>query len=160
MAEERSTNVTLNSKGMEAFVSDPLATHLFERPGERRLLLIEVHTNKRVLNENGTRRVHLSVDSAEVIPEEHETRFRDVMRALYLNRPDDFGQGRVPIEGELAQDPDDALAAAAAPIEEEMPVGPGNEGGEDQPEGWDGDTEPKDPKGDEKVLAFSSGRKK
>jgi hypothetical protein len=177
MAEERTTNVTLNAKGMEAYISDGLAEHLFGRPGERRLLLIEVHTNKRVLNENGTRRVHLSIDDAEVIPEEHETRFRDVMRALYLNRPDDSGQERMPIEGEMAQKPEDALDAAAAPIEateepdaDDDPApaktakgakGKAAKATEEPPEGWDGNTEPESgDESDSRVLSFSAGAKK
>ena len=142
MSEERTHNVTLKAKGMEAFVSEDVAQHLFNRPGERRLMLIEVHTTKRELNENGTKRVMLSLDTAELIPEEFEVRFRDAMRALYLNREDETGQTHIPVDGETVQDRDSALDGAAAAIEETVESEPEDEDAAPTEDGeWSGDTD-------------------
>lgn len=92
MAESRSFNASLNSKGLDQSVSEEQARRMCATQGQSSLFLIDAHHGKLVTDEDGTQRIHLIIDTAELVPTEHEDRVRRFMRALYLARPDQYGQ--------------------------------------------------------------------
>jgi len=92
MTEKRDWNSKLLAKGLEQFVSEEQARGMAVHQGSRYLLLLEVHSGKKVVNEDGSQVVSLVADQVELVPADHENRVREFMRALYLNRPDQFGQ--------------------------------------------------------------------
>lgn len=92
MAEKRSFNVGLNRKGLEAFVSEEQARHMVTTPGAHSVFIIEAHHGPYLTNEDGSITMSLIIDQVELIPDEQEDLVRRYQRALYLQRPDAYGQ--------------------------------------------------------------------
>lgn len=116
MAEKRDYNVSLNSKGLEASVSEDQARRICNTQGQHSLFLIDAHHGPYVTNEDGTIKMNLIIDGAELVPVEHEDRVRRFMRALYLARPDQFGQQAFETD-EDGPTVDDAAAQVDALVE-------------------------------------------
>jgi hypothetical protein len=126
MAEKRKNNATMNSKGVEASVSDEQVGAMIARQGQTSLLLVEV-THGAYSNElDGSHRLALVPGQIELVPQEQEDRVRRFMRALYLARPDQFGQeafdGATPGEPKLADTASD-LDAVVETNDEGEPTG-------------------------------------
>lgn len=131
MAERRDYNSKMNAKGLEAFVSEEQARHMTSHQGHRYLLIVEVHSGKKVVDEDGSETANLVPDLVELIPPEQEDRVRTFMRALYMSRPDQFGQQAFESLSDKEPTTDEAGAALDAAVEL-------NDDGE--PTGmWDGD---------------------
>lgn len=110
MTEKRNYNASLNARGLEAFVSEAQARRMCSSQGAHSLLIIDAHHGKLVTDEDGTQRIHLVADSVELVTDEHTERVQRFMRALYMARPDQYGQTafETPTDGEV---PLDAAAA-------------------------------------------------
>lgn len=151
MAEKRDWNVGLNAKGLEKSVSEEQARRICTTQGAHSMFIIDAHHGPFVTHEDGSIKMHLIIDGAELIPVEHEDRVRTFMRALYLARPDQFGQEAF----EEASPGDVPLDSAAAGLDALVEKDP--ESGE--PLGiWDGSNEPspeEDPAAEPNVVAFS-----
>ena len=173
MAESRAYNATLNSKGLDASVSEEQARRMCATQGSHSLFLIDAHHGKLVVDEDGTQRIHLIIDTAELVPTEHEDRVRRFMRALYLGRPDQYGQEA--FEGTTGDEPTitDTAAALDAVVETdeewtETGIWDPNQGAQNPGEcaypgcvldiGHDGDHEypPVDEPAPDNVVSFSS----
>lgn len=92
MAEKRSYNSKLNAKGLEQSVSEEQARHMATHQGSTYLFIVQAHAGPKVVNEDGSEVVSLIPDLVELVPAEHGERLRRYQRALYLSRPDQFGQ--------------------------------------------------------------------
>ena len=110
MPEQRSYNSTLLSKGLEASVSEEQARAMCSSQGRHSVLIVDARHGKLITNEDGTQRIMLVADQVELIPEEHTARVRAFMRALYLARPEQYGQEPFETAGE--GEPNVATAAA------------------------------------------------
>lgn len=106
MAESRNFNASLNAKGLDGAVTEEQARRMCATQGSSSLFIIEAHHGKLVTDEDGTQRIHLVADTVELIPDEHEDRVRTFMRALYMARPDQYGQAafETPGDGEVPLD--------------------------------------------------------
>jgi hypothetical protein len=92
MAEKRKYNSGMNAKGLENSVSEDQARHMATHQGHTYVFIVEAHSGPKVVGEDGSEKVSLIPDLVELVPAEHEARVRTFMRALYLTRPDQFGQ--------------------------------------------------------------------
>lgn len=92
MAEKRKYNSGMNAKGLENSVSEDQARHMATHQGHTYVFIVEAHSGPKVVGEDGSEKVSLIPDLIELVPTEHEARVRTFMRALYLTRPDQFGQ--------------------------------------------------------------------
>lgn len=92
MAEKRKYNSGMNAKGLENSVSEDQARHMATHQGHTYVFIVEAHSGPKVVGEDGSEKVSLIPDLVELVPTEHEGRVRTFMRALYLTRPDQFGQ--------------------------------------------------------------------
>jgi hypothetical protein len=92
MADKRRYNSKLNAKGLEASVSEDQAGGMCRHQGSRYVFIIEAHAGPKMVEEDGSETVSLIPDLVELVPAEQEERVRTFMRALYLARPEQFGQ--------------------------------------------------------------------
>lgn len=92
MADKRKFNAGLNSKGLDKFVTEEQARAMCVHQGSRYLFIIEAHAGPKVVDEDGSETVKLIADTVELVPEDHEERVREFKRALYLSRPEQYGQ--------------------------------------------------------------------
>lgn len=113
MAEKRDYNSKMNSKGLEASVSEEQARGMCQNQGTRYLLLVEVHAGKKTVDEDGSETVNLIPDMVELVPSEHEDAVRTMMKSLYARRP--AAQGQAVLEGTTGDGPTADEAAAALP---------------------------------------------
>lgn len=113
MAEKRKYNAGLNAKGLEDSVTEDQARHMAHHQGNTYLFITQAHAGPKVVAEDGSEKVSLIPDLVELVPAEHEERIRRFHRALYLNRPDQFGQAAF----EEATPGDVPLEAAAADVD-------------------------------------------
>ena len=90
--EKRGFLAKLNSKGLENSVSEDQARHMASHQGSRYMLVVEVHSGRKVIDEDGSETIHLIPDLVELVPPEHEDRVRKFQRALYMERPEQIGQ--------------------------------------------------------------------
>lgn len=133
MADARKYNSKLNSKGLEAAVSEDQARHMATHQGNTYVFLVQAHSGKKTVAEDGAEVVQLIPDLVELVPDEHAERIREFQRALYLARPDQFGQEA--FDGAAGNEP--TIAQTAAQIDAAVER---DESG--QPTGvWDGDTD-------------------
>lgn len=118
MAEKRDWNVGLNAKGLEGSVSEEQARRMCLSQGQTSMFIIEAHHGPYVTNEDGSIKMSLIIDQAELVPAEQEERTRRFKRALYLARPDQFGQAA--FDGATAGEPtiEDTAAGIDAATEE------------------------------------------
>jgi len=110
MAEQRKYNSGLNAKGLDKFVTEDQARGMCHHQGTSYLFIIEAHAGPKVVGEDGEETVKLIIDTAELIPAEHEERVREFKRALYLARPDQYGQEA--FEGATGDEPSVEQTAA------------------------------------------------
>jgi hypothetical protein len=113
MAEKRKYNAGLNAKGLEDSVSEDQARHMAHHQGNTYMFIVQAHSGPKVVAEDGSEKASLIPDLVELVPAEHEERIRRFHRALYLNRPDQFGQAAF----EEATPSDVPLEAAAADVD-------------------------------------------
>lgn len=92
MADKRKFNSKLNAKGLEASVSEDQARHMAQHQGNTYVFLVQAHSGPKTVAEDGSEVVSLIPDLVELVPDAHAERIREFQRALYLNRPDQFGQ--------------------------------------------------------------------
>lgn len=171
MSDKRQYNSKMNAKGLEASVSEEQARHMATHQGTTYVFLVQAHAGPKIVNEDGSEVVSLIPDLVELVPDAHAERIRELQRALYLARPDQFGQKAFET-GETGPTVDDAAASVDAVIERDEdgnPVGiwDGTEGSPGTSESnvvdgpWPGDTDypaqetaepPKKPRG---KAAFS-----
>lgn len=90
--EKRMYNATLNSKGLEKSVTEEQARGMVLSQGQHSLFIVDARHGKIEIAEDGTQRVSLVADQVEYVPSTHEDRVRTFMRALYLARPEQYGQ--------------------------------------------------------------------
>lgn len=112
MAEKRDYNAKMNAKGLEKSVSEEQARHMALHQGSTYLFIVQAHAGPKVVDEDGSEKVSLIPDLVELIPEDHAERLRVYQRALYLARPDQFGQEAF----ETGKD-EPSLDAAAADVD-------------------------------------------
>lgn len=133
MADKRMFNAKLNAKGLEKSVTEDQARHMVSTQGQHSLFIVDARHAVITIAEDGTQAINLVADQVEYVPPAHEDRVRTFMRALYLARPEQYGQEafETPKAGEV----DTATAGAALDAVVER-----DEKGE--PTGvWDGDTD-------------------
>lgn len=92
MAEKRKFNAGLNAKGLEDSVSEDQARHMAHHQGHTYTFIVQAHSGPKVVAEDGSEKASLIADLVELVPAEHEERVRRFHRALYLTRPEQFGQ--------------------------------------------------------------------
>jgi len=92
MAEKRDWNAKMNAKGLEQTITEEQAKHMALHQGATYLFIVQAHSGPKVVNEDGSEKVNLIPDLVELIPAEHAERLRRYQRALYLTRPEQFGQ--------------------------------------------------------------------
>jgi hypothetical protein len=92
MTEKRDYNAKMNAKGLEKSVSEEQARHMALHQGSTYLFIVQAHAGPKVVNEDGSEVVSLIPDLVELVPEDHAERIRRFQRALYMARPDQFGQ--------------------------------------------------------------------
>lgn len=92
MADKRRWNSHLNSKGLEQSVSEEQAREMCLHQGSAHVFIVQAHAGPKTVNEDGSEKVNLIPDHVELVPAEHAERLRRYQRALYLSRPDQFGQ--------------------------------------------------------------------
>jgi hypothetical protein len=110
MAEKRRYNSKINAKGLENSVSEEQAGVMCRNQGTRYVFIVEAHAGPKTVDEDGSETVSLIPDLVELVPGEQEERVRTFMRALYIARPDQFGQaafdgaspGEIPLEAAAA----------------------------------------------------------
>jgi len=168
MAEKRDFNAKMNAKGLEKAVSEEQARHMAHHQGATYLFIVQAHAGPKVVNEDGSEVVSLIPDLVELVPADHEERLRRYQRALYLARPDQFGQEAFEEVGKDEPSVDSAAADVEALVETDdkgQPTGIWEpEGGAlcpapdcDLEEGHDGDH--RIAKADDaNVVAFSGGK--
>lgn len=132
MTEKRTHNSKLNGKGLDASVTEEMARQMAENQGSRYLLLVEVHSGRKVVDEDGTETVQLVPDLVEVVPDEHAVQVRGLLNALVAQRPEQAGQ--LALQGQEAPD----VASAAAGVwdgDPDAPVGPEFDGQDEADDG-------------------------
>jgi hypothetical protein len=170
MAEKRLYNAKMNAKGLEKSVSEEQARGMALHQGSTSLFIVQAHAGPKVVNEDGSEVVSLIPDVVELVPEEHAERLRVYQRALYLARPEQFGQEAFETAGPGEPDADAAVADIEALVEKDAagePTGIWDPGAEatvpscpapdcDLAEGHDGDHQAENKGAD--VVAFSGGK--
>ena len=170
MADKRDWNAQLNAKGLEASVSEDQAREMCNHQGATYLFIVEATAGPKVVNVDGSQKINLIPGSVELVPDAHADTARRFMRALYIGRPDQFGQAA--FDGATADEPtieDTASAMSSAVTTDDdgevtgmwTPDTPGDAA--DGP--WPGDEEyvAPDAQGDDanpaggNVVAFSGG---
>lgn len=111
--EKRSHNASLASKGLEKSISEDQARAMCNTQGRHSVLIVDARHATLTTNEDGTQRITLIADQVELIPDEHTARVRAFMRALYLARPEQYGQEPF----DTAGDDEPNLATAAADVD-------------------------------------------
>lgn len=108
--ERRMFNATLNAKGLEKSVTEEQARGMVLSQGQHSLFIVDARHAVITIAEDGSQRINLIADQVEYVPSTHEDRVRTFMRALYLARPEQYGQEafETPKDGEV----DTATAAA------------------------------------------------
>lgn len=117
MAEKRDFNAKMNAKGLDKAVSEEQARHMAHHQGSTYLFIVQAHAGPKVVNEDGSEVVSLIPDLVELVPAEHEERLRRYQRALYLARPDQFGQEAFEEVGKNEPTVDDTAAEVDALVE-------------------------------------------
>lgn len=132
MADKRMFNAKLNAKGLEKAVTEDQARHMVTTQGQHSLFIVDARHAVLTIAEDGTQSINLVADQVEYVPPAHEDRVRTFMRALYLARPEQYGQEafETPKAGEV--DTETAGAQLDALVETD---GDGKVTGV-----WDGDT--------------------
>jgi hypothetical protein len=110
MAEKRKFNSKMNAKGLEKVVTEEQARHMAQHQGHTYTFIVQAHSGPKMVDEDGSEVVSLIPDLVELIPAEHEDRIHTFQRALYLARPEQFGQkafegtaeGEVPLDAAAA----------------------------------------------------------
>lgn len=97
MPDRRNYHAALASKGLEASVTEEQARAMCSSQGRHSVFIVDARHGKLTVAEDGTQRITLVIDQAELVSEEHTARVRAFMRALYLARPEQYGQE--PFEG-------------------------------------------------------------
>lgn len=144
MAEARKYNSKLNSKGLEASVSEDQARHMATHQSNTYVFLVQAHSGKKTVAEDGAEVVQLVPDLVELVPDEHAERIREFQRALYLARPEQYGQPAFEGTGDGEPNVEQTAAQIDAVIDHD-------ETGE--PKVWDGSTDgPLDASGPEFVT--------
>lgn len=111
MAEKRDWNAKLNSKGLDKSVNEEQAKFMCLHQGSTHVFIVQAHAGPKTVNEDGSEVVNLIPDLVELVPEAHAERIRTFQRALYLERPEQFGQEA--FDGAAQGEPDSATAGAA-----------------------------------------------
>lgn len=117
MTDKRMFNSKLNAKGLEASVSEEQAKEMCRHQGATYLFIVEAQAGPKVVGIDGSEAVNLIPGSVELVPEEHAETARRFMRALYIGRPDQYGQ--TAFDGATADEPtvaDTASAMASAVV--------------------------------------------
>lgn len=132
MAEKRKYLAGINRKGLDNSVTEEQARHMATHQGNTYLFIVAAHAGPKTVGEDGSENVSLIPDLVELVPAEHEARVRDLQRAFYLARPEQFGQA--PFEG-TGDEPsvDSALQGTDAIIERDEAGDPAGV--------WDGSTD-------------------
>lgn len=133
MADKRKYNSKMNAKGLEKAVSEEQARHMATHQGNTYTLLVQAHAGPKTVDEDGSEVVSLIPDLVELVPREHEDRIHAFQRALYLARPDQYGQEAFEGTAEGEQTVSQAGAGVDALVERDED---GNVTGV-----WDGDTD-------------------
>lgn len=106
MADKRKYNAKLNAKGLENVLTEQQAGQFARNQGSHGFFIIEAHAGPKMVDEDGSETVNMIPDQVEFVPAEQEDRVRRFQRALYLARPDQFGQeafdGATPDEPRVA----------------------------------------------------------
>lgn len=133
MAEKRKFNSKLNSKGLENFVSEDQAREMCTHQGRSYVFIVQAHAGPKLVAEDASEAVNLIIDTAELVPVAHEERVRTFQRALYLSRPDQYGQEAFEGAAPGERDVESAAADVAALVQT---------GADGEPVGiWDGTDE-------------------
>ena len=116
MADKRDWNAQLNAKGLEASVSEDQAREMCNHQGATYLFIVEATAGPKVVNVDGSQKINLIPGSVELVPDAHADTARRFMRALYIGRPDQFGQAA--FDGATADEPtiDDTASALASAV--------------------------------------------
>lgn len=117
MSDKRMWNSKLNSKGLEQSVSEEQAQEMCNHQGATYLFIVEATAGPKTVNVDGSQAVNLIPGSVELVPEEHAETARRFMRALYIGRPDQYGQ--TAFDGATTNEPtvaDTASAMASAVV--------------------------------------------
>jgi hypothetical protein len=92
MAEKRTYNAKMNAKGLEQSVSEDQARAMCLHQGSTHVFIVQAHAGPKTVDEDGSEKVNLIPDHVELVPAEHAERLRRYQRALYLSRPEQYGQ--------------------------------------------------------------------
>lgn len=165
MADKRNYNAKMNAKGLEQSVSEEQARHMALHQGATYLFIVQAHAGPKVVNEDGSEAVSLIPDLVELVPSEHAERIRKFQRALYLTRPDQFGQAAFEEATPGERDVDAIGADVEAVVETDESGEPtgiwspdDDEPGPEDPEALEDESSEPEPEGDGQVVAFSGKR--
>lgn len=129
--EKRQWNAKMNAKGLDRSVSEEQAKEMCLHQGSTHVFIVQAHAGPKTVNEDGSEVVNLIPDLVELVPEEHAERIRTFQRALYVARPEQYGQ-----EAFEARADEPKVSDAAAQVDAVVETG---EDGE--PVIWSGDTD-------------------
>lgn len=113
MVDKRRYNAKLNAKGLEKVLTEEQAGAFCRNQGNGGIFIVQAHAGPKVVDEDGSETVNMVMDLVEFVPESHAERVREFQRALYLNRPEGFGQGAF----EEATSGEPSLDTAAAQLD-------------------------------------------
>lgn len=92
MVDKRRYNAKINAKGLEKVLTEEQAGQFCRNQGTGGLFIVRAHAGPKVVDEDGSETVNLIPDEVEFVPATHEDLVARFQRALYLARPDQFGQ--------------------------------------------------------------------
>lgn len=132
MAEKRKFNAKINAKGTDnTGYTEDHARGACSSLGAHTLAIIDLRAHELVTDEDGNQTVKLAIDQLEPVPAAMEDDVRELMKALYRQRPEVMGQETLKGTAGDGPAPGDALGQAMSHIERD---------GDGDPTGtWDGD---------------------
>lgn len=139
MAEQRKFNAKVKGKGTDnTGYTEDHARAAAASLGGHTLAIVDLRAHTKVTDEDGNETVMLAIDQLEPVPPSMEDDVRELMRALYRQRPE--VQGQEVLKGTAdGPNPEDALGQTMSHVER----------GEDgEPDGiWDGNPDSEPPAG-------------
>lgn len=131
MSEARKFNAKIKGKGTDTTgYTEDHARAAAASLGGHTLAIVDLRAHTKQIDEDGNETVMLAIDQLEPVPEHMEEQVRELMRALYRQRPEVMGQDVLKGTAD-GPSPDDALTQAMSGIERDEETG--------EPVGvWDG----------------------
>jgi hypothetical protein len=141
MAEHHKHTAHIKRKGLDTTgVTEDHARNMASTLGSHTLMIVEARHDTVTTDAEGKQSAALVLTQVEPVPDTMEDAVRELMRALYRQRPDVMGQAALSGTAD-GPSPADALAQATAQIERDPDGSPSGI--------WDGNPDESDPSTDE-----------